>query len=153
MMNDVTGNAAEFVKSLNAIADYATKNVEKVIRKSCLDLYREVVRRCPRDTGRAAASWGISTGSTKLSTEPPEGGWPKDIRDSMIGQFAGKEMDGFSFGISDNQVIIYNNIEYIEQLENGTSTQAPVGFVALSLADFSNHFNKELAKFEGLEPA
>ena len=152
MIDDIPGNAAAFAASLNQLAGYMTSNVEKVIRKTCIDLYKTLVIKTPRDTGRAAASWGISTRDTTLAAEPPKEGWPEDVRDQKIDEFVGKELQGFSFDIHDDKVTIYNNLEYIPVLEGGSSRQAPSGMVSVSLLEFTSHFNKAIADIEGLNP-
>lgn len=148
MIDDVHGNAADFAKSLNALADYATKSVEQVIRKSCIDLYRKVVERTPVDAGRAKGNWMISTTDSNHTMDDKDGFSLNEIKSIIEG-----EIRDFSFDIHDDQVIIYNNLEYIPMLENGTSRQAPAGMVSVSLVEFTNHFNQALAEFEGLEPA
>ena len=47
--------------------------------------------------------------------------------------------------------MIYNNLEYIQALENGHSQQAPSGFVAQALAAIGNHVAKaaRAAGYEG----
>ncbi len=146
MIDDVPGNAAAFVKSLNSLTEYIDGSVEKVIRKACIDLYRKIVERTPVDTGRAKGNWQISTTDRDFIRDG-------EFSASEITQFIESEIDDFKFELTDSQVIIYNNLEYIEPLENGSSQQAPAGMVAISLVEFTDHFNRALAEFEGLEPA
>lgn len=147
MIDDIPGNAAAFVKSLNALHEYTTKSFEQVIRKACIDLYQMIIERTPVDTGRAKANWQISTHSDS-SISSKEGFSFNEIKSIVEA-----EINDFTFEIRDSQVVIYNNLEYIEHLENGTSAQAPAGMVAISLVEFTSHFNRSLAEFEGLEPA
>jgi len=46
-------------------------------------------------------------------------------------------------------ITIYNNLEYIEALENGHSQQAPAGMVAVSLAEFNIKLERNM-KASGL---
>lgn len=148
MIDDVPVNAAAFSKSLKALAGYATGNVEKVIRKTCIDLYRRIVERTPVDTGRAKANWQMSTTTTASELYDKDG-----YSFNEINEIVSAEISDFTFELGDDQVFIYNNLEYIPYLEDGSSTQAPAGMVEISLVEFTNYFNLELGKLEGLEPA
>ncbi|HCY86594.1 MAG TPA: hypothetical protein DHV36_15780 [Desulfobacteraceae bacterium] len=146
-MDTVSENAAGFASSLMALADYVDGSVEKVIRKACIDLYRAIVERTPVDTGRAKANWMISTSDRDLTIDHDDG-----FSFAEINALIDEEAMGFSFELHDDVVIITNNLEYISELENGTSKQAPRGMVSVSLAEFTAHFNAALAGLEGLEP-
>lgn len=147
MIDDIAHNAAGFAKALEQLGEHVTGSVEKVIRKACIDLYRKIVERCPVDTGRAKSNWMIST----TVHDGTVGG--EEFTANEIISIIESEISDFSFDIHDDVVIIYNNLEYIEQLENGTSTQAPAGMVSVSLVEFTDHFNRALAEFDGLKPA
>jgi len=142
----ISDNANDFASALLALADYAEASVETVIRKACIDLYKMIVERTPIDTGRAKASWslGIDHGEDKADDED---GYSFNEISSIIQD----NVSEFKFGIHDDQVVIYNNMEYIEQLENGTSQQAPSGMVSISLADFTTFFNNALQDLDGVE--
>lgn len=136
-------NATEFAESLIKFADHTTGSIEKVIRKACIDLYRSIVRMTPVDTGRARSNWMISTTEdNRILVQNSEGTF--DV-DSIISA----EISNFSFGVHDSKIIIYNNLEYIEALESGSSSQAPAGMVAISITEFSNYFNEAVKEFEG----
>lgn len=150
MINDIDGNAAAFSKSLNALANYATGSIEKAIRKACIDLYRRIVERTPLDTGRAKANWQMSTTTTATEFYDKDG-----YSFNEINEIVSAEISDFTFELGDDQVFIYNNLEYIQHLESGMpggSQQAPIGMVAVSLVEFTSYFNEELAKIEGLDP-
>ena len=145
--SNISNNAADFSNALTALADHTTGSIEKVIRKSCIDLYRSIVEKTPVDTGRAKASWGLSTHHT--NDEASENMTPEEAV-----QVVSETMSDFKFTVHDDQVIIYNNLEYIEALENGHSQgQAPAGMVSISLVEFTAKFNNDLQDIEGLDPA
>jgi len=141
----IADNANDFASALLALADYAEASVETVIRKACIDLYKMIVERTPIDTGRAKASWslGIDRGEDKAENE----GYSFNEINSIIQD----NVSEFKFTVHDDHVTIYNNLEYIENLENGTSKQAPSGMVSISLTEFTAFFNKALQKLEGVE--
>ena len=144
--SNISNNAADFSNALTALADHTTGSIEKVIRKACIDLYRSIVEKTPVDTGRAKASWGLST--HHADDEASENMTPEEAV-----QVVSDNISDFTFKAQDDQVIIYNNLEYIEYLENGTSQQAPSGMVSLSLVEFTAFFNNALRDIEGLDPA
>ena len=148
MIDDIQTNAASFEKALLALGDHVEGSVSKVIRKACFDLYKQIIQRTPFETGRARMGWSI--GSEFKDVAPPEAVYSKSDITSMISEnskeFSTEEIGGF--------VYLYNNIEYIEYLENGHSIkQAPQGMVAVSIAAFTTHFNNALQGLEGMEPA
>ena len=147
--DDISNNSAGFSKSLMAMMDYVDGSMEKIIRKACIDLYRRIVERTPVDTGRAKANWALSTSpDANPDIQDPDGFSYNEIK-----SINDNEVSGFTFDLHDDVVWITNNLEYIEQLENETSVQAPAGMVAVSLAEFEAHFNNELQGLEGLVPA
>lgn len=127
----VARNAKEFTRQLMNLMQHVEGSVSQVIRKACLDLWSNIVESTPVDTGRAKANWSIST---EQSSEVYE---------------AGREYNPhFSFDYNDNLpvIYIYNNLEYIEALEDGHSQQAPSGMVAVNLESFTNHLRLEALK-------
>ena len=150
MIDQISPNAAAFSNALMGLAEFVDGSFEKVVRKTCFDLYTRIIKRTPVDTGRAKASWGI--GTEHSDAVAPKGEYavtdlehysPSDISSAMT-----SSSGGFTFTVDDDQVIIYNNVEYIADLENGSSQQALSGMVALSLAEFTAHFEIEAAKLE-----
>lgn len=141
----VPGNAADFSKSLMALAEYVDGSFEKVLRKACIDLYRAVVEKCPVDTGRAKASWGLATYHGDDVHDNQDGYTANELE-----QIIKDNVSDFKISVHDDAVFIYNNLEYIEFLENGTSTQAPYGMVSISLVEFETFFNNALQGLEGV---
>lgn len=137
-MTDITNSAAEFSRQINQLVAYVEDNSEQIIKKACVDLYRRIVERTPVDTGRAKASWGISTGSDVPAVSAGK------LSDSEIAEIINSHVGEFRFGIDDDQITIMNNLEYISYLEAKGSQQAPVGMVAVSLTEFNDHFRKAL---------
>lgn len=144
----ISKNAADFSKALMSVASTATENMEKVIRVSIVELYTSLVLKTPVDTGRAKASWTIST-TGEAPPSPIKGDYAEgEIADIVVGH-----VSDFKITIADNTVSIINNLDYMEYLEDGTSQQAPYGMVALSLAEFEAYFNHRLKGLEGFGPA
>ena len=146
MDNTISKSAAGFSSALMDLCNNVDGSVVAVIKKACFDLYAAIVERTPVDTGRAKASWGIGT---EYSDEVLP---PSDYVGNDMVQMVGNSTDGlFTFTIQDEQVVIYNNLDYISYLESGHgSAQAPSGMVAISLAEFEAHFRAALAKIRGI---
>ena len=138
MTDTMSIDAAGFKNALDDMANQINGDITKVIRKACIDLYRRIVERTPVDTGRAKANWQL--GTFYSANDGKEGGTFNDIA-----SIVNSEVSGFKLGINDDQVIIYNNLEYISALENGHSAQAPSGMVAVSLAEFEQFFKDALS--------
>jgi len=141
----ISNNAADFSKALMGIADYVDGSFEKVVRKACIDLYRAIVEKTPVKFGRAKASWSLAT-SHASDVHDNEDGYSFNEIDQIIQE----NVSGFKLSVHDSTVFIYNNIEYIEYLENGTSKQAPAGMVSISLVEFETFFNNALRGLEGI---
>jgi len=140
-------DAAGFTESLLKFAKLAEDNMEKVIRKACIDLYRLIAERTPVDTGRAKASWGLSTCHAEDVAAENQDGYSVN----EISQMIQDNVTDFKFDIHDDKVVIYNNLEYISALESGHSkVQAPAGMVAISLAEFETFFNQALVDLDGV---
>lgn len=89
--------------------------LEKAVRSTALVVDAELVRRTPVDTGRARANWLPSLNSPDVKIVAP--GAKPNIENTLAG-----------FSIKDT-VLITNNLPYIRKLNDGSSLQAPKGFV------------------------
>ena len=93
-----------------------------------LEAYRRVVLRTPVDTGRARGNWNISTGH-------PEAGADESKFDTTGLPSIGKAA-AFTKSLSIKDITyIVNNLPYINKLEHGSSSQAPVGMVAVTVEE------------------
>ena len=113
--------ASEFVQIRGIIGDLEGA-IARVTRKVSLDVTANLVETTPVDTGWARANWIPSVGQP---SESPVGS-KESI--SVVEQALGKtKVAGFK-DIS-QKVFITNNVPYITDLNDGTSKQAPAGFV------------------------
>ena len=104
----------------------------KLQKRIAVDLLRRIVFRTPVDTGRARGNWQVSRGTG--------GDSPVKSFDKSGGATFSKGASAISgakpFGI----ITIFNNVEYINLLEGGSSSQFPSGMVAVSLAETEAQF-------------
>jgi hypothetical protein len=100
--------------------------VQALGRKIALDALTGVVFLTPVDTGRAKGNWQVSL------DVPAEG--VVDVIDRSGLQTISRGQSVIAQATRFPTVIwITNNLPYIDELENGSSTQAPNGMVAVTL--------------------
>jgi hypothetical protein len=119
-------------------------DIKKVIRKTAVDLYKNIALRTPVDTGRARANWSIDT-NYNPSTQSYNFGQNADAQSSQVIQTKAE-----SFASQEYQfepITIYNNVEYIGYLEDGSSQQAPNGMVEVSLNEAAAHLTQSLRQY------
>ncbi len=120
-----------FLRDINRFADSIGIKTETVIKKLSLQVFTGVVQKTPVDTGRARSAWVI--GINKAEDSPDVEGetfTAGSATAKAMGQIASLSQIGpFS------KVFISNSLPYIVSLEDGSSTQAPEGMVAVTLAE------------------
>jgi hypothetical protein len=117
------------------IGDYCNQQMEKLLRAAVMETELLLKMASPVDTGRFRASWATgentagsydggeqqpATGQYRDATSPPKD--PSLERRITIGYQAGQERIG-------NVYSVHNNLPYAEPLANGSSKQAPGGWV------------------------
>lgn len=90
----------------------ALNAVKKKLYEVSFAIERRVKDEMPVDTGRARASWGHWT--------------PGDVRDNPDANAGDAEWAEFDNGLSIRQG---TNVEYVQYLNDGHSSQAPAGFI------------------------
>jgi hypothetical protein len=104
---------AGFMAALDLYEQGIVTAVNQFSRLVALDLHQRIVEKTPVDTGLARNSWDISP----FTVEAPRGG---------LARSGGRLLTGWS---------IVNTLPYIENLELGSSRQAPAGMVRVSLVE------------------
>lgn len=117
--------SADLLKAAEAI----DADVRQVVRRLAIGIESEAVKRTPVDTGRARASWNTTEEVADLSVAP-EGDHPAFQGD--LSQHPSPTPVGYLSG--EKPIYISNNIEYILDLEYGSSDQAPNGMARLAVA-------------------
>ncbi len=101
-----------------------------VTRKLALEILRRVVLRTPVRTGRARGNWQVSIGNPKdgtLDKTDAEGGATIADGTLVINAYTGFK-----------EIWLANNLPYISRLEDGYSSQAPVGMVQITLQEIES---------------
>lgn len=137
-------DATAFSRELLQLSSFTNGNIVTVIKKSCIDLYRAVVEKTPVEFGNAKASWALTLFP---HTERHSGG----ASGAEIANIVRDNASTFEWNTDNEFVLISNNLNYIGFLENGSSTQAPAGMVAISLSEFEHYFRNAIAGLRGIE--
>ena len=115
-------NVSKFVEKTGVRLDL-------VVKKIAFDVFSSVVKRTPVDTGRARASWTIAINRTDLTTAP--------VGSSVSITSPTAALGPVKWG---DTVYISNNLPYIVPLNNGSSVQAPEGFVQMAVEEIKASF-------------
>ena len=133
-------SGADFRSRMNLRATQVKAQVQRKIIRYGTALLQTLVANTPILTGQAKANWqaviGNPTGSFIGVGGPTND--PRDLAHRLpqtvdwasYAQQAQNVIDGFEVG---QVLIIYSNLPYIERLNEGSSRQAPAGFVQSSI--------------------
>lgn len=113
-------------KSLSGFAREVEAEQNKRLRATALQALSGVIERSPVDTGAFRGNNSVSVGQ-------PDRGYDLDSQDRSGSEALGNGMRIIGRVTKAFDVIyIQNNLPYAEQLENGSSTQAPAGVYAIT---------------------
>jgi len=125
-MSDIVG----FVASLRGVRDRELPDiVQEWQRRIGLAALTSVVLKTPVDTGRARANW--QAGPTTSES-------PLDVLDKLGGDTVERGRAAASNQRPFQPFYIFNNVEYIGYLEEGSSEQAPQGMAALTVRELES---------------
>ena len=101
------------------IGDYASQQMEKLLRASVLETDSLLKQASPVDTGRFRVSWQVGENAAPggIAAEGSYSGIPPLSR------------IGYSQEQVGNVYSVHNNLPYAEPLANGSSKQAPAGWI------------------------
>ena len=144
MRKELTSNAAAFSVQLTQLAVFIDAEIGQAIRKGVLDVYGNITKRSPVDTGAYRASNSIA--NHDLSPD-------EDVVMGTKGTvLPAPNKSGWRWKVGDGDIFLFNNVPYAERLENGWSKQAPQGIYRLALQEFTQFFQQEVAKMKSLLP-
>lgn len=120
--------------SLAFVIEALEKFTEKQIKVIAIDLTANLIEDTPRDTSWARTNWipSIRT-ATKFQgdfLDPDDG----DIAAARRASEQGVALIASTYTLSKGKVFVSNNVPYITRLNDGSSTQAPAGFVQVAIA-------------------
>lgn len=121
-------NIAEFTDELRLEIRRTVDDVVKAKKLIALEALRRIIQKTPVDTGRARGNWQVSL---ELLAEE---NWSKDPL---------SEGAAYLSKLRDFEILyIFNNVEYVIYLEEGHSSQAPQGMVAITLQELEELFGE-----------
>ena len=111
----------EFARRIRDLGRSVEENVDRELKRTALLANQVVILATPVDTGRARANWQVGLGGPEvgqLDELSPSGAEAIARNAGEIQQRRGSQ-----------DVYISNNLPYIGRLNEGSSAQAPAGFV------------------------
>ncbi|MDR2892987.1 MAG: hypothetical protein LBV80_07885 [Deltaproteobacteria bacterium] len=137
-LNDkIVKSGKEFNDALIAQIEAVAAEADGACREAAFGLYTKLVEGVPKDTARAAAGFNINPEPSEWV--PPPGDYKGQLQ--AASQKAQDSLNSIPVG---GKMTISNNIEYLADLENGHSQkQAPNGFIAIALRNFTAHLQKK----------
>ena len=129
-------NLHVFAQEINQLGQTILDNVVKLQKQVAVDVVDYVAGATPIKTGQASANW-------KTTINAPSSAWDMGATGGPSVSMA--EVRSALAALREGQVVhIVNNVPYIGELNNGSSTQAPQNFVevaAMSALQRSQNFN------------
>lgn len=130
-------NLNTFSRRIRARANGLGNNLTKMVRRVALIIDGAVVISTPIDTGRAKSNWIVQMNHGASNVigpyAPGEGGSTEAANISAATAQAEAVIAGYESG-RDWEIYISNNVEYIGDLNRGTSAQAGENFVEEAIA-------------------
>lgn len=118
----------DFELQIGRVAQVLEIRAEVVVKKIGLDLFSDITKRNPVDTGRSRASWNIGIDAPVDTVIEPKGSEvlpPPSATGAM--STLGKA------DVLKSQIYITNAVPYVKYLEGGSSQQAPAGMVRVAV--------------------
>ncbi len=108
--------------------------VEQAVKEITASLTEELFVDTPEKTGYAESSWIPSIGRRLPNQDTPEDPTPGQVSFQRNLQLSRVEQVRTNYDLSDGPVFVGNVTDYIVDLNEGTSTQAPTAYVQSSMA-------------------
>lgn len=117
-----------FASDVSDAVDQLDEDMSRIVRKIAFDALGGLVKLTPVDTGYARGNWRVVTGPEsgasvpkgEISNRSKSGSPPGAGRSTITGFKAGKGQ----------AIYIFNNTEYINELDRGSSSQNRSGIVS-----------------------
>lgn len=112
-------SVASFNADLKKFSKQTGLQLDVIVRKLALDAYDAVTKKTPVDTGRAKGNWNLGAGKM----------------DTVVTEETRTKHPTLKKGDGKKVLYITNHLPYIQALENGHSTQAPIGMVDVTVSE------------------
>lgn len=126
-------DVSSFLSSVESFSRKVEEETDQLVSTLFADLSAKVIEGTPVDTGRSRGNW-------YPSKDAPSSAYDENYFDPT----AAKAVDRaavFSLGVKAGGIVwLSSSVPYIDKLENGSSRQAPLGMVSVSLASVSSKY-------------
>lgn len=134
-------NASKFTRELSAELSGIVEEANDAIAKTGLFGWNVVTTATPVQTGRARGSWLLSVDEAPERTLPKVPGKYRVYDDPI--------QPKVNFDLKRNQaIVISNNVEYIEELEEGGPNRTAFAMVASAKPKIDNDLKRRLKKIK-----
>jgi len=123
--------------TVNELLKKMRERVGRVKRAVVLHVHAGVTKRTPVDTGRARGSWNVAINHVDSSTLPPvaaASGVSKALGGRGFKRY-GAPRPAVGRIEAGDEVFVSNHLPYIAKLNDGSSKQAPAGFVQVAIEE------------------
>lgn len=128
--------SADDQQQLRLVVGELTGITEKGMKRLVLRIDRELKRATPVDTGWARANWLPSIGAPITGYPGPRPGGEEvaaAVSRAQSEQNRAMAEIATSYTLDKGPIWISNNVPYVEQLNEGSSTQAPSNFISIAI--------------------
>lgn len=139
----------DFSRRITTLADNVAKNSDTLVRKVALVADQAVVFGTPVDTGRARSNWIAAIGESGLfigtdetiSPYAPGKGGETGAANAEAARKQAEAVVATYEGGKGLEIHITNNLPYIGRLNEGSSAQAPAGYVEAAIQEAVDKVN------------
>ena len=107
---------------------------EKTLRALTAELTAQLIERTPVDTGWARANWVPNIGSPFEANLEGVSATRERASQAQVRQGERTAQVVTTYQPQQGSIFVSNNVPYIQELNDGSSTQAPAGFVQQAIA-------------------
>lgn len=127
-------NMRKFGQKMRKTAEQVQENANRTVRRVALAVDATVVMSTPVDTGRARSNWQVEVAGMPDSAIPA---YSEGKGGSTAGENTRAALEQANVAVAayagEGSIHITNNLPYIGRLNDGSSAQAPSGFVQLAV--------------------
>lgn len=132
------GSLRDLSDDLKRLAKTIPVNVQRNLAQTVLVIDQALVTSTPVDTGRARSNWIVGAGPSTEAIDAYVKG-AKGSTGAANTEAALKQAQDFLDSTSLSTIYISNNLSYIQFLNEGSSAQAPAGFIEAAVQAGIDH--------------
>lgn len=132
-------DARTFAARLDAIGRDIPRLTHRSVKARAKQVHAAVTKDTPIDTGKARINWraSLNVPGTRIVNAPSNPA-------SAVGEAIARAARVIDRSKPGQAIHIFNNVPYIGRLNNGSSTQAPAGFIERAMAIAASRFRTRL---------